>query len=518
LPILLLSALFIAGIAIWILRNQAVRTQWAVSAAFAALCWLLGMALVFRYPLILRFSAWQPESLFQSPLLLSLDRTSWIYLYAMTTVLLAMIFTAAARPAIASAGVRAFWFFYTGLAILAILAANLLTLAVTWALMDFMTLVFYVRLAESPLDVQRALFRSGVDMAGVLLLLAGASLNHLAGGDTLITTPFVSVAGALLVLLGALIRLGLMPLHFGAPGYEPLRRGLGTLLRLFPPAVSLVLVTRMFEIGLPEATKLWLLLAGITGTLVGGIRWILESDALRSRPFFVMGISSIAVLAGFTGADAEGVRAAGVALLLMGATLSLAEIHTPAHRIWPLLAALFLIGTPWTPGGILAGLFGQEFIGGGSIYTAIIGLFGMSALGLGALHVFFVEETPWPTSESLTRLTYGMGLAIPVLVGVGVGIWFRTLPQLPGLIFFGGSILISGVGFLLLRRMPATEAQRWQAFAGLVDPQPVYRLLWYPLRSFARVMRSVGAVFEGQGALIWMFVVLLFLVLALGNG
>jgi hypothetical protein len=518
LPILLLSTLLIAGIAIWILRNQAVRTQWAVSAAFAAVCWLLGMTLIFRYPAILRFSVWQPENLFQSPLLLSLDRTSWVYLYAMTTVLLAMIFTAAARPAIASAGVRAFWFFYTGLAILAILAANLLTLAITWALMDFMTLVFYVRLAGRPLDVQRALFRSGVDMVGVLLLLAGASLNHLAGGDTLITTPFVSLSGVFLVLLAALIRLGLMPLHFGAPGFEPLRRGLGTLLRLFPPAVSLALLTRMFEIGLPEATRPWLLLAGITGMIVGGIRWILEADAIRSRPFFVMGVSSLAVLVGLNGAGAEGVRAAGVMLLLMGATLSLAEIHTPANRIWPLIAALVLIGAPWTPGGIIAGLFGEAFVEGRALVTTVISVIGMAALGLGALHVFFEEETPWPTAESLTRLTYGLGLAIPVLVGIGVGIWFRTLPGLSGLIVFGSAALFGGAGFLLLRRLPATQAQRWQAIADRVDPQPVYRLLWYPLRSLARIVRSVGAVFEGEGALIWMFVVLLFVVLALGAG
>ena len=516
LTIPLLIILVTAGMATWFLRNQAARTQWAVSAAFAGLVWIIGMLLSLRIPEVFRFSVWQPEALFQSPLLLSLDQTSWIYLYSMTTVLLAMIFTAAARPAIAPAGVRAFWFLYTGLSIVAILAANLLTLAITWALMDLMTLVFYIRLAEDPGDVQMALVRSGVDIAGVLLLLAGASLNHLAGGDTLITTPFLSTSAALLVVLAALLRLGLMPLHFGLSDFEPLRRGLGTLLRLFPPAVSLALLSRLFDIGLPEGTASWLMLAGVVGTFVGGVRWVLEADVIRSRPFFVLTVSSLAVLAGFTPGGAEGSRAAGVILLLMGATLSLTEIHSPAHKIWPFLVALVLLGLPWTPGGILAEAFGASFLAGGLSLAIITGTLGLSALGLGALHVFYMDESPWPTSESLVRLMYGLGLALPVLVSIGLGIWFRTLPAIAGVAFFASAALFMGLGFFVLRRLPANQVQRWQSLAGKIDPQPLYRLFWIPLRRSAHYLRSVGMAFEGDGAMIWMFVVILFLVLALG--
>jgi hypothetical protein len=518
LTILLLIILVTAGMATWLLRNQATRTQWTVSAVFAGLVWIVGMLLSLRIPEVFKFSVWQPEVLFQSPLLLSMDRISWVYLYAMATVLLAMIFTAAARPTIAPAGVRAFWFLYSGLSIVAILAANLLTLAITWALMDLMTLVFYIRLAESPGDVQRALVRSGFDMVGVLLLLAGASLNHLAGGDTLITTPFLSTSAALLVVLAALLRLGLMPLHFGISGFEPLRRGLGTLLRLFPPAVSLALLTRLFDIGLPEGTTFWLLLAGVVGTFIGGIRWVLEADVIRSRPFFVLTISSLAVLAGLSPSGVEGSRAAGVILLLMGATLSLIEIHSPAHKVWPLLVALVLIGLPWTPGGILAESFGGSFLAGGLSLRIVAGTLGLSTLGLGALHIFYEVESPWPTSESLVRLMYGLGLALPVLVSIGLGIWFHTLPALGGLIIFATAGLFMALGFLGLRRLPANQVQRWQSLAGKIDPQPVYRLFWIPLRRTARYMRSVGMAFEGDGAMIWMFVVVLFLVLALGVG
>ncbi|MFN2275646.1 MAG: hypothetical protein ACK2TX_12455, partial [Anaerolineales bacterium] len=78
--------------------------------------------------------------------------------------------------------------------------------------------------------------------------------------------------------------------------------------------------------------------------------------------------------------------------------------------------------------------------------------------------------------------------------------------------------VLSTLSLFGLRRLPASQAQRWQSIAGKVDPQPIYRLLWRPLRGFARFARTIGAIFEGEGALIWMFVVVLFLVLALGAG
>ncbi|MFN2147629.1 MAG: hypothetical protein ACK2T2_04505, partial [Anaerolineales bacterium] len=72
-PLLLLGLLVIAGAATWLMRSQAARTQWALSAAFAASSWLFSMALLLSLPVMIQFSVWQPEELFKSPLLLSLD-------------------------------------------------------------------------------------------------------------------------------------------------------------------------------------------------------------------------------------------------------------------------------------------------------------------------------------------------------------------------------------------------------------------------------------------------------------
>ncbi len=518
LPFLPLIVLVLAAFTTWILRSRAARTQWAVSAGFGILIWIVTMALSASLPASVSFSVWQPERLFQSPLQFSLDQTSWAYMYACSTVLLAMILAAATRQIIAPADVRAFWFIYTALAMIAMLAANLVTLTVSWALMDFLTLIFFIRYAESPEDVQRALIRTGIDMAGVLLLLAGASMNYQAGGDTSITTAFQSTTGVLLVILAALFRLGVLPLHFGIPTFEPLRRGMGTLLRLFPPAVSMILLTRLFGLGLPIETRNWLMIAGIVGVMIGGIRWVLEDDVIESRPYFVLTLASLAVLVGVAQWGVEGPRAAGVAMLLIGATLSLSEIHSPAHRVWPLLGALILVGMPWSIGGVLGASFGMVLPTDGSILTLIVGVIGMTLLGLGSLHAVLEQEIQWPSSETLVRVMFGMGIALPVLVSIGLGIWLQAEPGLEGLLVFGISASLGVLLLFVIRRLPAELVQRWQGAAGRIDPQHVYRAMWSPLRILARIARITGAVFEGEGALLWMTVVILFIILALGAG
>ncbi len=513
-----LIALMVAGVTTWVLRNRAARTQWAVGAGFAILTWLITMALSSSLPARSSFSVWQPERLFQSPLSFSLDQTSWAYMYASTTVLLAMVLTAATRRYAAPAEVRAFWFIFTALTLIALLAANLVTLTISWALMDFLTLLFFLRYATRPEDVQRTLVRTGIDMTGLLVLLAGASMNYQAGGDTSITTAFVSNTGVLLVILASLIRLGILPLHYGIPTFEPLRRGMGTLLRLFPPAVSLVLLTRLFELDIASQTRTWIMLAGGLGVFIGGVRWVLEDDVIESRPFFVLTISSLAVLIGASGAGGDGTRAAGVAMLLVGATLSLTEIHTPAQRIWPLLGSLLLLGLPWSIGGVVASSLGGMLGIGSWLPPVIVGGIGMVLLGLGSLHAVLEEEIPWPSAETLVRTMFTMGLALPILVGLGLGLWLQTAPGVEGLSIFGLAVILAALVFVVLRRVPPDVVRRWQSGISRVDPRGVYRVLWRPVKTLGRIARMSGGVFEGEGALLWMAVVVLFLILALGAG
>ena len=113
---------------------------------------------------------------------------------------------------------------------------------------------------------------------------------------------------------------------------------------------------------------------------------------------------------------------------------------------------------------------------------------------------------------------FSVGLALPILVSLGLGIWLQAAPGVYSLSIFGLSVTLAALMFALLRRMPPGIVQRWQAVVSRADPQGFYRAMWRPIKGIARIARMSGSIFEGEGALLWMAVAVLFLILALGTG
>ena len=511
-------ALLLAACVTWLVRNRPSRTQWVVSTAFGVIVWFLSLLLFAAIPNAASFSVWQPANLFQTPFELSLDKTSWGIAYCISTVLLSMILTAATRPDIASTGVRVFWFIYAALAMLAVFAINLLTVVLAFALIDLSSFIFYIYFTENADDIRRAIIRAGIDLGGVLFIVAAAWVNSIDGNGVGLNAAAFSAPAALLFLVGILLRLGLIPLHFGLPSFSPLRRGVGTLLRLYPPALALLLLSRVIGNGAPEIIKVWLAVAGTIGIMLGGIRWLLEEDRTTARPFLVMGLAGIGILAS-SGVSSNGdvLFATSALLLLVGAVLSLIQIHTPSHRVWPVFAAALLVGMPWSPGGLISSVMGQSALNEGMWIQMFIGIIGLSSLGLGAIHIYFSEEEPWPTGESLIRVMYSMGLALPILVSIGLGLWIDETFSLYGGLVSVVAVAVGVGAFFALRNIGEVANERWKpVFIFLrFDPHRIYSVFWIILRRSLSIARSIGELFEGEAAMLWMFAFIAVLLLTL---
>ena len=509
-------ALLLAAGATWLVRNRPSRIQWVVSASLGLLIWLISLSMLAAIPSVARFSMWQPADLFQTPLELSLDRTSWGLAYCISTVLLSMILTAAIKPDIASTGVRAFWFVYAALAMLAVFAVNLLTVVLAFALIDLCSFVFFIYHSEKVDDIRRAIVRTAVDLGGVLLVVSAAWVNSIDGLGAGLDAASLSAPAAFLFLMGILLRLGLIPLHFAITSLSPLSRGAGTLLRLFPPALALSLLARFLENGAPSTIRFWLALAGAIGILVGGVRWLLEDDRVFASQFLVMGLAGVGILASSSvSANGAVLLATSVSLLLVGALLSLIKIHTPSHRVWPVFAAALLVGMPWSPGGLISSVMGHSAINEGMWIQALIGIMGLTSLSLGAIHIIFSEEEPWPTGESLIRVIYSIGLALPVLVSIGLGFWIEDTFSI-----YGGIVSLAAVGlgagvFFALRNLNGIELERRRAVFLRLNPQWIYSVFWTILRRSLSTARSIGELFEGEAAMLWMFAFVAVLFLAL---
>ena len=510
-------ALLLAAGTTWLVRNRPSRTQWAVNTLLVLIIWFLSLMMLAAIPNVARFSIWQPASLFQPPLEFSLDRISWGLSYCISTVLLSMFLTAATRSDSASTSVRVFWFAFAALAMLVAFAVNLLTVALTLTLLDLCSFVFFIYFAENESEIRRAIVRAGVDLVSVLSIVAAAWINSSDGlhGAGLNAASF-STPAAILFLMGVLLRLGAIPMDLALPSLSPLRRGSNSVLRLLPPALALLLLARFLENGTLPTIRIWLALAGVIGILLGGVRWLLEEDRFLAGPFFVMGLAGVGLLAS-SNASANGdvLFVTSILMLLVGTLLSLIQVHTPSHRIWPIFAAVLLVGIPWSPGGLITTVVGQSALNEGAWLQAFIGIIGLSSLSLGAIHLFFSTEEPWPTSESLVRIMYSMGLALPALVSIGLGFWIEGTSSIEGGIVTAAAVAVGVGAFFALRNLQRIEIKRWRSVFLRINPQWIFSLIWNILRKILSMARSIGELFEGEAAMLWMFAFIAVLLLAL---
>jgi hypothetical protein len=502
---------------LWVARKQPIRMQWGLSAAMALLIWLTTLAVRLGPDRNIQLSVWQPSQMFVSPIGLTLDAITWPITYAVVTVLVAMVFTSASRGSESTAGVRIFWFLYTGSAILSILADNLLTVIITWTFFDFISAIFLFSLLRVDTEIRQVLTRLSIDISGILLILAGTAFSITFGnGDRFgdISSPL----GVSLIALGGFVRLGLLPLHFNLPGLMVIRRGLGTLLQLYPPAIVLALLAKLFRAGVPDQTLPWFLVAGISGLVIGGLRWILESDTVAGRPFFILCMSGIGIFAVASAPDTYmGLVSAAITLLLAGAVLSLAEVFTPSHRVLALGAAIIQLGIPIMPMGILINTAGNLVKENLPVSLATIAiLLGVSFTTLGSLHTYYAKEIPWRTGESLVRLTFGLGLSLPLFASIGIGLHLRPEVNIWSWILLGFQVLLVVGGFYILRNLSERDIVRVRFNLSRIDPSAAYTAIAGGIQFILAGMKSIADLIEGEAAILWIIAITVFLVLASG--
>ncbi|KPK95440.1 MAG: hypothetical protein AMJ88_00405 [Anaerolineae bacterium SM23_ 63] len=512
--ILLLGALLMS-----IVRNRPERILWALTSGTALLTWIVSLVLVTRIPDVISLSVWKPTALFASRLELHLDAVGWFFLYGTSTILVSVAFTQAAQPGTTTPFHRAVMLAYPAIAMTAMLAGNMLTVAMSWALVDVLTLIFFIRIQNDRKSTSRLFIRIAVDGGGILLVLMAALLNGAEGGTSSLSTPMTSSTAAIFLVLAVLLRLGLLPPHITLQPKMDLQRHLGTLLHLLPPVTALSVLARMLNIGVPMETLAWLRVAGGLGVIIGGLRWAFHLDRETGRPFLLLGISGLGVLAAGLSHEIGGapITAAGGVLLLSGAVFYLAEIFAPPHRAWVGLAALFLAGMPGTPTGVISAALTTGVVDTTSVAVTALGVIGLVLLTTGGIRHVFLPSTTWPTGESLVRVMYGLGLLLPLIVGFGLGLRMPGSVSLEAGIVFVITIGLSFLSVFLLRLFPEGSVLRWARVFAWLDPDPLYRILYRLSRVLVNIFRLIGELLEGEGAMLWMLVILLIVILAQGR-
>ena len=245
-----------------------------------------------QIPLVLTLPSWQPANLFPVPPLFLADRLSWVYAFALLSLGLATILTAVARENFPSPIAWAGSLGLISVGLLAVLANNPLALVLAWTAIDFVELGTLLLTLRGKILRERVVISFALHVIGSgFLIWAGISSASTGSSLNFIAAP--KEAG-LYMLIAAGMRLGVLPMHLPFSGDSTLRRGYGTVLRLVSAASSLILLARIPYNSLPPLLVIiGLILVSFTA-LYSAWLWVRAKDLLDARPYWVLGMASLA--------------------------------------------------------------------------------------------------------------------------------------------------------------------------------------------------------------------------------
>jgi hypothetical protein len=509
---LLLSAALLAFLT-WRRPNYAYYWMWAAGGSIFA--WVMSWVLRFHLPSTIRLPLWRAEELLPSPPGLLADAVSWPFVLDLTTMCLVVIFTDVSRAREIGWMIWAGDLGITALGILAVLAGNPLTLVMAWTLIDFLEMVILLRQVDDQQTRRRVIAFFSTSMLGIMMVLWAMITAKNAG--VVLTFANIPAEAVVFLILAVGLRMGVLPLQvvFLPDVYK--QRGQGTLIRLIPPATSLVLLVRVAYTEVNVAWEWILLVFAALSAGYGAIAWARARDELQGRSFWVFGVAGLAFAAA-SRSRPEATLAWSIAMLYAGAVLFLASNRE--KRLLPIgvLSLYNLTSLPLSPTMPGAGLHSPFHPL--SIFFVMAQVF----LILGFFRHMRRETELLVGVERWVRVIYPLGLALLPVTHFIAGNWLtpdlgvvRPSPIWPGLAVL---VILIAVGALVWRGVQLPESG-----LGVVDA--VFSLRWfYDLFSWVynavgQALASLTALLEGEGGVLWallLVALLVSLVAQLGAG
>jgi hypothetical protein len=440
------------------------------------------------------------------------DGRSWPYALALQALTAAVIWTSVVR----NENEPTIWagtLVLSAAGVSAAAAGNLVTMILAWAAIDLIELGILLRAMDGAEPVKSAILAYGFRLVGTLIAI-WALLDAASRGLT-VSFDGVPARTAILLILAAGFRLGVFPLHVLFGQDNVLHRGFATVLRMVSAITGLVLLARLPG-QLPSTLfPILLTLLAAVAAIYSGWMWLRSSDEVVGRPFFMLGMASLAVAAVLLGNPSASLGW-GTALLLTGGALFLYSARQRSYfwfllfSLWPALTLPFsLTAAAWSvdrPGGAL-------FLPPLALAQAL--------LIAGCIrHMQHPGETSLESQERWSRVIYPIGLGLPILTGILLGLWGWEGARNPGTWWLGILQVLLSAGVVLL-------ADRF--LAGIKHSVPArwtsaFRLGWLPTaivrfyRTTGRLAALVTSTLEGDGGLLWSFLLLVLILSLLATG
>jgi hypothetical protein len=518
----LIGFLLLAGVAVLITfrTRGGMGVAWLVAVVAALIVWVAVFVLRWQPGISLHLQDWRPGEERLSTLVFQFDSISWPYAFALASLLLGVLLTASARmQQLSSPWVWAGSMGVTAAGISTVLAVTPLAVILSWTLVDLIELGVLLGSRLQRALTQRVVLSFSARLAGTLAMM-GAVLYSDYLGKPMTLSEFDERAGIFL-LLAAGLRVGVLPLHLPFANEPPLRRGLGTVLRLVVPASGLVVLGRLPPAVVSPQLAPYFLLFTSLAALYGAIMWLTAKDELAGRPYWLISLAGIAVACAVRGRPSAA-PIWGIAMILTGGLLFLYSFRQPRLFLIPALAFLGLSGLPFTP--LASGMRGLVVLPFNALDVVLMMAFSLLLTGF-ARHAISVRAS----MEELDRwvqVVYPLGL-----------FWLALSFWLIGLFGWQGSLTIENwwvslicvllsFGLVVLIRhgkLVFADQEKTGWFLLLLRPvgrvlASVFRLDWlYMLIAFVfrlvqGVVHFLTVLLEGEGGVLWTLLLLTLLI------
>ncbi|MFQ6058781.1 MAG: proton-conducting transporter membrane subunit [Anaerolineae bacterium] len=541
--------LLLGAILILFLGEERPAEGWdPLPPSITGLAFVASLLLRDELPVRVALSRWRPLSQFRAELVYYADGLALPFLLLMTLLGLAAILSSLDRPLRGPEKNRLYAasFFLTAAGLSLVLSANLITLCLSWVLLDLgIFLVINLQGGDGPPlpAAIRALATNGV--AGMALLAAALMVSQ-SEASLVLVRGVVPLLALSLLALAALVRMGLYPAHLGLPATEG-RLWANALYRLIPASAGVYLLVRAYSLArgpLPVEDTLLLLgsLAVVASAILAWgekrVNGILSWVAINQVSYVVLamglGTPQMAIVALLQAVNL--VLALGIFFLSQGmAEGAPSRLHALGVQALRTVAVASLLGLPLTLGFWVRWGFYRQAVEGGAWPLVLLSAVA-SALLLPPLMASLrsapsrpgrLTETGWAGLGLLALPLVLLGLQplllMPLVRPVGGAASRPYLGQLiPSTYPLLGLEIVAAILLPLLAGYGLYRA--WQAFAerGEVLVQAIctaldlawlYRLLWRGILRLGAALQGLAAFTEGKYALAW--VVLLALVVVL---
>lgn len=486
------------------------RYQWLILLTGGVVTFLGVLLWQVDYPLSLLLPPWQPIKVFHYSPAWLVDSLSWPYALSLAALAGAVILTANIRREQGSSSWSGI-LFLTLLGILAVTAADPLTLILMLTAIDLAELMFRILSAEGPDQTRAVILSFSIRVVGTGLLL-WACVNDSSGIPAL-AWENSSTASGLFLFLASGLRLGILPLSLVLPNENTIGRGLGTIMRLVTASTGLSILAHIPGGALQASWAPYLLGCNAILAFFAGWRWFREPGDNQGRPYWILGLAAL-TSASTLYASPGGAVGWGVILILGGGLIFLFSSH---HRklMWlPLLGLWGMIAPPYSPtAGVWSGGSGISF------FSLIILLPAQALLAAGFFRrIVQPGEISFESRENWVRILYAAGMLLLLGSILLLGVWGWDGAARIGLWWASVSVvfLTALVFFLSSRRLDAPKIIQAKVFR-INILEEVFRSI---LRLLESIVRIITSTLEGEGGIFWsiLLLVLILSLLSLGGG